>query len=70
MARTTTITVSEIHCGSCERSITTALSSLDGVLRVTPDAKTNRVKVSYDELALGEATLRSVLAEIGYEPVA
>ncbi len=68
MAQTTTITVQEIYCESCEHTIATALSRLSGVLRVTPDAKTNQVKVSYDELALNN--LRSALAEIGYDPVA
>ncbi len=69
MAQTTTITLREIHCASCEHAITVALSRLNGVLRVTPDAKTNQVKVSYDELALNEANLRCALAEIGYEAV-
>ena len=70
MAQTTKITVREIHCASCEHTIATVLSRLNGVLRVTLDAKTNQVKVSYDELALDEANLRAALAEIGYEPVA
>jgi len=70
MALTTTITVQEIHCESCEHTIATALSRLSGVLRVTPDAETNQVKISYDELALNEANLRSALAEIGYDPAA
>lgn len=69
MAQTTTITVHEIHCESCEHTITTALSRLSGVLRVTPSAETNQVKISYDELSLNEANLRSALAEIGYDPV-
>lgn len=69
MVRTTTIEVKEIHCESCERTIATALSGLDGVLRVTPSAKTNQVKVSYDELALDEVNLRANLADIGYDPV-
>ena len=70
MAQTTTITVQEIHCESCEHLIATALSRLSGVLRVASDAETNQVKISSDELALNEANLRSALAEIGYDPVA
>ncbi|MHB1486574.1 MAG: heavy-metal-associated domain-containing protein [Acidimicrobiales bacterium] len=69
MAQTTTIEVGEIHCESCEHTIATALSKLNGVLRVIPSAKTNQVKISYDELALNEANLRAALAEIGYDPV-
>lgn len=69
MAQTTTITVEEIHCESCEHTITTALSRLNGVLRVRPDASTNQVKVSYDELALNRSNLEAALSEIGYPPV-
>ena len=69
MAVTATIPVKEIHCESCEHAIRTALTQLDGVLQVSPSAKTNQVKVSYDELALNEDDLRAKLAEVGYEPV-
>jgi copper chaperone CopZ len=70
MTKTTTITVQEIHCESCEHTIATALSRLSGVLRVTPDVKTNQVKISYDERSLDETNLRSALADIGYDPIA
>jgi len=69
MAQTTTITLKEIHCGSCEHTIETVLSQLNGVLRVSPSAKTNQVKVSYDELALNAANLHARLVEIGYDPL-
>lgn len=69
MACTTTVEVREIHCESCEHTIAMALSEFDGVLRVTPSAVTNQVKISYDELALNAADLRAKLAEIGYHPV-
>lgn len=69
MAQTATITVEEIHCASCERTISVALTRLNGVLRVSADAATNQVQVHYDELALNEANLRSALSGIGYQPV-
>lgn len=69
MAQTTTITVEEIHCESCEHTISTALSKLHGLLRVRPDAATNQVKVSYDKLSLNRANIEAALNEIGYPPV-
>ena len=69
MAQTTTITLEQIHCESCEHTIATVLSQLNGVLRVSPSAKTNEVKVSYDELVLNEANLRARLTDIGYDPL-
>lgn len=69
MAQTTILTVQEIHCESCEHTISTALSSLAGVLRVSPDAATNQVKISYDESTLDRGRLEAALAEIGYPSI-
>lgn len=69
MTTTVTILVEEIHCESCERTIAQVLSAVDGVLRLAPSAKTNDVKVSYDETAVSAADLRAKLAEVGYAPV-
>lgn len=65
----TTIAVKEIHCASCENTIRMALSRLDGVRAVKPDAASNEVRVSYDEAKVDEAGLRRALAEVGYDPV-
>ena len=69
MAITTTITVQEIHCESCERAVRSALSRLPGVLQVSPSAERNEVQVSYDENQVDKARLRAKLAEIGYDPL-
>lgn len=69
MVKTTTISVAEIHCENCENTIRTVLSQLDGVLQVAPSAKTNQVKVSFDEQTVSEADLKVRLSEVGYEPV-
>lgn len=69
MATTTTISVAEIHCESCESTIRTALSALDGVYQVSPSRKTNQVKVSFDEEAVAEADIKQRLVEVGYDPV-
>jgi copper chaperone CopZ len=64
-----TIAVKEIHCASCEKAIRVALSRLDGVRAVKPDAARNDVRVHYDEAKVDEARLRQALAEVGYDPV-
>lgn len=69
MSRTAIITVKEIHCESCERTISTSLAQVSGVLRVKADAASNRVEVSYDELALDPAGIDAALARIGYPPI-
>ena len=65
---TTTITVKDIRCESCENTIRTALSRLSGVIQVVPSAERNDVKVSYDEATIGEDEMRRKLQEVGYEP--
>jgi copper chaperone CopZ len=69
MARKATITVEEIHCEGCERTISARLTRLDGVLRVRADAASNQVQVHYDEQSIDEASLKAALSEIGYRPV-
>ncbi len=65
----TTIAVKEVQCASCENTIRVALSRLDGVRTVKPDATRNDVRVQYDEAKVDEARLRRALAEVGYDPV-
>lgn len=65
---TTTITLKDIHCESCENTIRTALSRLPGVVRVVPSSARNDVTVSYDDAQIGEGELRHQLREVGYEP--
>ena len=67
---TRTFKVDQIHCGSCENTIRTALSRLPGVALVLPSAERNDVKVSFDDAQVGEEQLRAALAEAGFEPVA
>lgn len=66
---TTTITVSGMHCTGCENTIATATGAVDGVRRVTPNAETGTVAISYDEKTVSEDSLRAHLADLGYPPV-
>ncbi len=66
---TATFQVGEIHCASCENTITTALSQLPGVVAVVASAERNEVRVSFDDARLGEQDLGDRLGEVGFEPV-
>jgi len=66
---TTTFKVDDIHCGSCENTIRTALSRLEGVAMVVPSAERNDVKVSFDDTRIAEERLRATLEEVGFAPV-
>lgn len=65
----TTLSVPDITCEHCERTITQALTPLDGVREVKVDIPTKQVHVDYDETAIGIDRFKTVLQEEEY-PVA
>ena len=65
----TTLSVPDISCEHCERTITQALTPLDGVREVKVDIPTKQVHVDYDEAAIGIDRFKDVLQEEEY-PVA
>lgn len=64
-----TFLVEDIHCGACEVAIRKALTRLDGVRDVGPDAASNRVSVVYDETQVSEEVIAQRLAAAGYPVV-
>ena len=65
----TTLSVPDISCEHCERTITQALTPLDGVRTVKIDIPAKQVNVDYDESAVDVDKLKAVLQEEDY-PVA
>ena len=68
MARTT-LSVPDISCEHCERTITEALTPLDGVRNVKVDIPSKQVNVEYDEGTVDVNKFKAVLQEEDY-PVA
>jgi len=65
----TTLSVPDISCEHCERTITEALTPLDGVRTVKVDIPAKQVNVDYDESAVDVDKFKAVLQEEEY-PVA
>ena len=65
----TTLSVPDISCEHCERTITEALTPLDGVREVKVDIPSKQVNVDYDEGTVGVDKFKAVLQEEDY-PVA
>ncbi len=63
------IRVQQIHCSSCENTIRKAIGRLEGVRSVTPDPRTDEVRVLFDEGKVSADQIRARLDEIGYTPV-
>lgn len=67
--RESTFQVRQIHCGSCEMTISTLLGEVEGVAAVTPDQRTNRVTITFDESRVDEPRLEDELAAAGFPVV-
>ena len=65
----TTLSVPDISCEHCERTITEALTPLEGVRDVKVDIPAKQVHVDYDDATIGVDRFKDVLQEEEY-PVA
>jgi copper chaperone len=66
---TTVLTVPDISCEHCVRSVTNALTPVDGVQDVQIDIPTKQVTVAYDNAKVDVEQMKAILAEEDY-PVA
>ncbi|HYU18071.1 MAG TPA: heavy-metal-associated domain-containing protein [Chloroflexota bacterium] len=62
----TVLTVPDISCEHCERTITTALSPVDGVRSVQVDIPSKQVRVEYDEATVDLNRIKEILHEEEY----
>lgn len=63
---TTTLSVPDISCAHCERTIKETLTPVDGVKSVSVDIPAKSVKVDYDEKAVSVDKFKELLAEEEY----
>lgn len=54
-------------CEGCADTIRAALSAIEGVERVKPNAWRKRVRVHYDAIRVDPSALKAALTGIGYE---
>jgi copper chaperone len=62
----TTLNVPDISCEHCERTITGALSPVEGVRSVNVDIPARQVRVDYDETIVGVEKMKEILQEEDY----
>ena len=63
---TTVLNVPDISCEHCERAITNALSTVDGVRSVKVDIPARQVHVDYDDSSLDVNRMKEILQEEDY----
>ena len=65
----TVLTVPDISCEHCVKSVTNALTPVDGIQTVSVDIPTKQVTVLYDASQVNVEKMQEILAEEDY-PVA
>lgn len=65
MRETHTYAVPDLSCAHCERTVSTELRRVSGVVEVTVDLDTKRVGVTGE--GLDDTTLRAAIEAAGYE---
>lgn len=60
------LNVPDISCEHCQKTITGALTPVEGVRSVAVDIPTKRVTVDYDETAVSVERMQAVLQEEDY----
>jgi copper chaperone len=63
---TTVLNIPDISCEHCERTITNALTPVEGVRMVQVDIPTRQVRVEYDEAQVSVDQMKDVLQEQDY----
>jgi len=66
---TTILSVPDISCAHCERTISDALTPVEGIRSVQVDIPEKQVRVDYDEAQVSVERMKDVLQEEDY-PVA
>ncbi|WP_254768890.1 heavy-metal-associated domain-containing protein [Salinilacihabitans rarus] len=66
----TTLPVDGMACDGCERNVTEALESLEGVSSATADHEAGEVRVEHDESLVDDETIAGAVEDAGYEVAA
>lgn len=60
------LNIPDISCEHCQKTITNALTPVQGVRRVDVDIPTKQARVEYDESVIDVNTMKEVLQEEDY----
>jgi copper chaperone len=61
-----TFSVPDVHCEHCDRAITQAVGSLEGVDSVSVDLETKNVTVGYDDARIQRERVIAAIEDEGY----
>jgi copper chaperone CopZ len=58
---------SEVNCSGCQKHITEAVNTLEGIKKVNVDLKTKLVTVEYDDSKTTPEQIKAAIEDAGYE---
>lgn len=66
MSESVTISVSGMKCGGCEKTVTTALNAIDGVILVKASFQDKTVEVEFDSSKTDLDSLEDAITDAGF----
>ena len=66
MSESVTISVNGMKCGGCEKTVTTALTAIDGVLSVKASFQDKTVEIDFDSTKTDLDTLEDAIIDAGF----
>ncbi len=67
-ARTEVVAVRGMHCGGCERSVSSAVKAVPGVGDARADFVAEEVEVTYDPALTDLDAIRAAVRDAGFAP--
>jgi copper chaperone CopZ len=64
---TMVLEVTGMKCGGCESGVKQALEALDGIDKVVPNHKLNKVEIAYTTSKINVDQMKQVVEELGYK---
>jgi copper chaperone CopZ len=63
---TVVLDVTGMKCGGCESAVKQALESLDGIEKVVPNHKLDKVEIAYSTATIDVDQMKQTVEELGY----
>ncbi len=63
---TVVLDVTGMKCGGCESAVKQALEALDGIEKVVPNHKLDKVEIAYTTATIDVDQMKQAVEELGY----
>ena len=64
---TVVLDVTGMKCGGCESAVKQTLEDLNGIEKVVPNHKLNKVEIAYSTATIDVTQIKQAIEELGYK---